>query len=33
VALAGASVLNGPNPDAYVLALPLELDAEGLALL
>lgn len=33
VALAGGAVLNGANPDAYVLALPLALGADGLALL
>ncbi len=33
VALAGASVLNGSDPDAYVLALPLAMGAESLAML
>ncbi|XBQ17143.1 MAG: ATP-binding protein [Oceanicaulis sp.] len=33
IALAGAAVLNGADPDAYVLALPLSQGAEGLALL
>ncbi|MGJ3232562.1 MAG: sodium:solute symporter family transporter [Oceanicaulis sp.] len=33
VALAGAAALTGADPDAYVLALPLALGADGLALL
>ncbi|MFW5661454.1 MAG: sodium:solute symporter family transporter, partial [Oceanicaulis sp.] len=33
VALAGAAVLNGADPDAYVLALPLAQGADALALL
>ena len=33
VALAGGAMLNGADPDAYVLALPLSQGADGLALL
>ncbi|MBL4544744.1 MAG: hypothetical protein JKP95_02595, partial [Oceanicaulis sp.] len=33
IAWAGGTLLTAPNPDAYVLALPLELDAQGLAVL
>jgi PAS domain S-box-containing protein len=33
IAWAGGTLLNSPNPDAYVLALPLEFDAQGLAVL
>ena len=31
IAWAGSTLLDGSNPDAYVLALPLELDARWLA--
>jgi PAS domain S-box-containing protein len=33
VSLAGSAILSGSDPDAFVLALPLALGAEGLALL